>query len=170
MRELVSEVQVPGKNGYMGILPGHAPLLGLLGIGTLAYVSVSDGKKRYLSTHGGFVEVLDDHVRVLADCAERAEEIDIQRAKAALQRAPGRRIESRLGRRSGLRSSSPWRAPRPAWTRRNSTSSFLMPGARRRIGPLLRRADLGGAGIPRRRRGLRLPPLPTCSPRRSGLP
>ena len=85
VRELVSEVQVPGKNGYMGILPGHAPLLGLLGIGTLAYVSVSDGKKRYLSTHGGFVEVLDDHVRVLADCAERAEEIDIQRAKAALQ-------------------------------------------------------------------------------------
>jgi len=97
VRELVSEVQVPGKNGYMGILPGHAPLLGLLGIGTLAYVSVSDGKKRYLSTHGGFVEVLDDHVRVLADCAERAEEIDVQRAKAALQRAQEEGLNPALG-------------------------------------------------------------------------
>ena len=64
VREMVSDLQVPGKNGYMGILPGHAPLLGLLGIGTLTYVSASDGKKRYLSIHCGFLEVLDDHVRV----------------------------------------------------------------------------------------------------------
>src|SRR5260370_42057262 len=55
VRDLVREVQVPGKNGYMGILPGHAPLLGLLGIGTLTYVSVSDGKKRDLSVHEGFL-------------------------------------------------------------------------------------------------------------------
>jgi F-type H+-transporting ATPase subunit epsilon len=74
VREQVSDVQVPGKEGYMGILPGHAPLLGLLGIGTLTYVSVADGKKRYLSIHEGFVEVLEDHVRVLADVAERAQE------------------------------------------------------------------------------------------------
>ena len=85
----------------MGILPGHAPLLGLLGIGTLTYVSASDGKKRYLSIHGGFVEVLDDHVRVLADCAERAEEIDVQRARAALQRAQEEGLES--GPRCGSR-------------------------------------------------------------------
>src|SRR5450631_3763392 len=85
VREQVSEVQLPGKNGYMGILPGHAPLLGLLGIGTLTYVSAADGKKRCISLHGGFVEVLEDHVRVLADVAERAEEIDVQRARAALQ-------------------------------------------------------------------------------------
>jgi F-type H+-transporting ATPase subunit epsilon len=85
VRELVTDLQVPGKQGYLGILPGHAPLLGLLGIGMLTYVV--DGKKRYLSVHQGFLEVLDDHVRVLADCAERAEEIDVQRAKAALQRA-----------------------------------------------------------------------------------
>ena len=79
VRELVTDLQVPGKNGYLGILPGHAPLLGLLGIGMLTYVV--DGKKRYLSVHQGFLEVLDDHVRVLADCAERAEEIDVQRAQ-----------------------------------------------------------------------------------------
>jgi F-type H+-transporting ATPase subunit epsilon len=95
VREQVSDVQVPGKNGYMGILPGHAPLLGLLGIGTLAYVS--DGKKRYLSIHGGFVEVLEDHVRVLADVAERAEEIDVQRARAALQRAQEEGLNPALG-------------------------------------------------------------------------
>ena len=82
---------------YMGILPGHAPLLGLLGIGTLTYVSVSDGKKRYLSVHEGFLEVLEDHVRVLADCAERAEEIDVQRARAALQRSQEEGLNPALG-------------------------------------------------------------------------
>ena len=97
VREPVSEVQVPGKSGYMGILPGHAPLMGLLGIGTLAYVSVADGKKRYLSIHEGFVEVLEDHVRVLADVAERAEEIDLQRARAALQRAQDEGLNPALG-------------------------------------------------------------------------
>ena len=88
VRERVSEVQIPGKNGYMGILPGHAPLVGLLGIGTLSYVV--GGRKRSLSVHGGFVEVLQDHVRVLADLGERAEEIDVERAKRALQRAQAR--------------------------------------------------------------------------------
>ena len=95
VRELVTDLQIPGKNGYMGILPGHAPLLGLLGIGTLTYTV--DGTKRYLSIHAGFVEVLDDHVRVLADCAERAEEIDVQRAKAALQRAQEEGLNPALG-------------------------------------------------------------------------
>ncbi|MCX6628773.1 MAG: F0F1 ATP synthase subunit epsilon [Candidatus Solibacter sp.] len=95
VRELVTELQVPGKNGYMGILPGHAPLLGLLGIGTLTYVS--GGKKRYISVHGGFLEVLEDHVRVLADVAERAEEIDVQRARAALQRAQEEGLNPALG-------------------------------------------------------------------------
>jgi F-type H+-transporting ATPase subunit epsilon len=97
VREPVSEVQVPGKSGYMGILPGHAPLMGILGIGMLTYVSVSDGKKRYLSVHQGFLEVLEDHVRVLADVAERAEEIDVQRARAALQRAQEEGLNPALG-------------------------------------------------------------------------
>ena len=95
VREEATEVQVPGKGGYMGILPGHAPLLGLLGIGTLSYLS--GGKRRYFAVHGGFVEVLDNHVRVLADVAERQEEIDVQRARAALQRAQEESINPALG-------------------------------------------------------------------------
>jgi F-type H+-transporting ATPase subunit epsilon len=95
VREQVSEVQIPGKNGYMGILPGHAPLLGLLGIGTLTYTV--DGKKRHLSVHKGFLEVLDDHVRVLVDVAERAEEIDLERARRALQKAQDAGINPALG-------------------------------------------------------------------------
>jgi F-type H+-transporting ATPase subunit epsilon len=95
VREQVSDLQVPGKEGYMGILPGHAPLLGLLGIGVLTYVW--EGKQRYLSIHQGFLEVLEDHVRVLADVAERAEEIDVQRAKAALDRAQEEGLNPALG-------------------------------------------------------------------------
>jgi F-type H+-transporting ATPase subunit epsilon len=79
----------------MGILPGHAPLLGLLGIGMMTYVA--DGRKRYLSVHQGFLEVLEDHVRVLADVAERAEEIDVQRAKAAFERARQEGMNPALG-------------------------------------------------------------------------
>jgi len=83
--EKVSDVVLPGRDGYVGILPGHAPLLGELGIGQLSYLA---GRKRwYVSVHSGFLEVLDDHVRVLADAAERAEEIDVERAKTALRRA-----------------------------------------------------------------------------------
>ena len=95
VREQVSEVQVPGSKGYLGVLPGHAPLLGLLGIGTLTYKV--GGSQRHLSIHGGFLEILEDHVRVLADIAERAEEIDIERAKAALQRSQDQAINPALG-------------------------------------------------------------------------
>jgi F-type H+-transporting ATPase subunit epsilon len=95
VREQVSEVQLPGKNGYLGVLPGHAPLLGLLGFGTLTYVT--GGSKRYLSIHQGFLEILEDHVRVLADCAERADEIDIERARRALERSQHEAINPALG-------------------------------------------------------------------------
>jgi F-type H+-transporting ATPase subunit epsilon len=95
LREEVTEAQIPGKEGFFGILPGHAPLLGLLGIGPLSYVS--GGRKRYLSIHGGFLEVLSDHVKVLADLAERAEEIDIERARRALQRSQEESINPALG-------------------------------------------------------------------------
>jgi F-type H+-transporting ATPase subunit epsilon len=71
VHEQVNEVQIPGKDGYLGILPGHAALLGELGEGVLSYRV--DGHHRQLSVHGGFLEVLDDHVRVLADAAERVE-------------------------------------------------------------------------------------------------
>ena len=78
-------MQVPGKDGYLGILPGHAPLVGQLGAGFLSYAAA--GRRRYLAVSGGFIEVLPDHVRVLADVAERAEDIDVERARLALTRA-----------------------------------------------------------------------------------
>ena len=85
VREQVADVQVPGKEGYLGILPGHAALLGELGTGSLSYTL--GGQRLYLAVDGGFLEVLDDHVRVLADLAERGEDINVERAKADLQQA-----------------------------------------------------------------------------------
>jgi F-type H+-transporting ATPase subunit epsilon len=85
VREQATEVQVPGKEGYLGVLPGHAALLGQLGSGVLDYVA--GGQRRYLAVAGGFLEVLPGHVRVLADVAERAEDIDAARARVALERA-----------------------------------------------------------------------------------
>jgi F-type H+-transporting ATPase subunit epsilon len=85
VREQVTAVQLPGKDGYLGILPGHAALLGQLGAGALSYTAA--GRERYLAVDGGFVEVLDNHVRVLADRAEKAEDIDLPRARADLQKA-----------------------------------------------------------------------------------
>jgi len=85
VREQVSDVQVPGKDGFLGILPGHAALLGQLGAGALCYTTA--GRSHYVAIAGGFLEVLEDHVRVLADSAERAEDIDLEKAKAELQRA-----------------------------------------------------------------------------------
>jgi len=81
----VTEVQVPAKDGYLGILPGHAALLGQLGAGALHYTV--GGQSHYLAIDGGFLEVLEDHVRVLADSAEKAEDIDVARAKSDLQKA-----------------------------------------------------------------------------------
>ena len=85
VEERVTEAQVPARNGYLGVLAGHAPLVAELQSGVLSYVA--DGTTRYLAIHRGFVEVLPDHVRVLADIGERAEEIDVARAQAALDRA-----------------------------------------------------------------------------------
>ena len=95
VRLQVSEVEIPGKNGYLGVLPGHAPLLGLLGTGTLTYVA--GAAKRYLAVHSGFLEILDDHVRVLANTAEPREEIDVERARLALQRAQEANLNPALG-------------------------------------------------------------------------
>jgi F-type H+-transporting ATPase subunit epsilon len=90
-----TEVQLPGKNGYMGILPGHAPLLSELGTGFLTYVS--EGKKRALSLQGGFVEVLPGNVRVLANLAELAEDINIERVRTELQKANEDLLNPALG-------------------------------------------------------------------------
>ncbi len=82
----VTEVQVPARDGYIGVLPGHAPLLSELKAGgVLTYVA--NGEKKVVAVYGGFVEVLPDRVRVLADMAENKEEIDVTAARAALQKA-----------------------------------------------------------------------------------
>ena len=85
IKEQVEEAQIPGKDGYLGVLPGHAPLLTELGTGFMYYVA--GGRRWYFALHGGFAEVLPDRVRVLANAAERAEEIDVERARRALERA-----------------------------------------------------------------------------------
>jgi F-type H+-transporting ATPase subunit epsilon len=94
-REEVTEAQLPGKNGYMGILPGHAALLGQLGTGVLSYVA--GGRKRSMCVQGGFVEVSGDHVRVLANVAERCEDIDAEKARTDLARASQDVINPALG-------------------------------------------------------------------------
>ncbi len=94
IEETVSEVQLPGLGGYLGILPGHAPLITELGVGELSYRKGED--TFYATAIRGFAEVLPDRVIVLAEIAERAEEIDAKRAREALERA-----EKRLGNRGG---------------------------------------------------------------------
>ena len=87
-QEAVEEVQVPGSQGYLGVLPGHTPLMTELGIGMLSYRKGISWF--YLTVIGGFVEVLADRVIVLAEQAERAEEIDVARAEQAMARAKER--------------------------------------------------------------------------------
>lgn len=94
IREEVTEAQIPGKNGALGILPDHAALLSELGIGELSYVTAN--ARHTLSVADGWVEVRNNHVRVLAGRAERANEVDVGRAQAALKRA-----EERLAKAAG---------------------------------------------------------------------
>ena len=82
----VQMVTLPGVEGEMGVLAGHAPLLTTLNIGEITLHS-ADGEAEYIAVSGGVVEVLPDKVIVMARSAERAEDIDIARAEAAMQRA-----------------------------------------------------------------------------------
>ena len=86
--EKVDEVEIPGAEGYFGVLPGHTPLLAMLKAGELWYRKGSE--KYYLLIAFGFAEVLPDRVTILAEIAERPEEIDIARAEAAKRRAEER--------------------------------------------------------------------------------
>jgi|ERR1700730_902967 len=90
IREKVVEVVVPGLDGELGILPGHAPLISELGIGELRYRTSASANAVALAIISGFAEVLPERVTVLAETAERAEEIDLARAEAALARAQER--------------------------------------------------------------------------------
>jgi len=85
LRETVESVELPGRDGYLGILPGHAPLITELGIGELNYRKGAE--MRHLTVIDGYVEVLPQRVIVLAEISERAEEIDIQRAISSAERA-----------------------------------------------------------------------------------
>jgi F-type H+-transporting ATPase subunit epsilon len=88
VNEQVDEVQIPGSEGYLGVLPGHTPLLATLQVGELWYRQGQE--KHYLSIAFGFVEVQPDRVTILAQIAEPAAEIDAARADAARKRADER--------------------------------------------------------------------------------
>jgi F-type H+-transporting ATPase subunit epsilon len=90
LRLSVAEVQLPGARGYLGVLPGHAPLMTELGIGELSYHDASGKESAHLAVISGFAEVLPDRVTVLAETAEFAAEIDLARAEAAKVRAEQR--------------------------------------------------------------------------------
>jgi len=88
VNETVDEVESPGSDGYFGVLPGHTPLLAVLGAGELWYRQGS--AMHYLAIAFGFAEVQPDRVTILAQIAEKAEEIDLVRAEAAKKRAEER--------------------------------------------------------------------------------
>jgi F-type H+-transporting ATPase subunit epsilon len=92
VNETVDEVEIPGADGYFGVLPGHTPLLALLGAGELWYRQGQD--RTYFAIAFGFAEVQPDRVTILAQIAEKAEEIDVERAEAAKKRAEERLVQS----------------------------------------------------------------------------
>jgi F-type H+-transporting ATPase subunit epsilon len=88
VNDQVDEIEIPGADGYFGVLPGHTPLLALLGMGQLWYRQGQD--RHYLALAFGFAEVQPDRVTILAQIAETADEIDVARAEAAKRRAEER--------------------------------------------------------------------------------
>src|SRR3954451_15505149 len=88
VNETVDEVEIPGFDGYFGVLPGHTPLLAVLSVGELWYRQGAE--KHYLLIAYGFAEVQPDRVTILAQTAEKAGEIDLARAEAAKKRAEDR--------------------------------------------------------------------------------
>jgi F-type H+-transporting ATPase subunit epsilon len=85
VKDAAVEVQIPGRNGYIGVLPGHAPLITELGAGEISYRS--GGQLHRFSLAWGFAEILPDRVTVLAETVERADEIDVSRAQQSLTKA-----------------------------------------------------------------------------------
>ncbi|HYA97424.1 MAG TPA: F0F1 ATP synthase subunit epsilon [Methylomirabilota bacterium] len=90
LHERAVAAQLPGAGGELGILPGHAPLITELGVGELSYTGGDSRQTGALAIARGFAEVLPDRVTILAETGERAEDIDVARAGAALQRAEKR--------------------------------------------------------------------------------
>jgi F-type H+-transporting ATPase subunit epsilon len=85
---VAEEVQIPGKNGYLGILPGHAPLITELAVGEITFRENSS--EQHLAVAWGFAEILPDKVTILAETAERPSEINVERARKAKERADQR--------------------------------------------------------------------------------
>lgn len=85
VRDTADEIQIPGRNGYIGVLPGHAPLITELGAGEISYRV--GGQLHRFSLAWGFAEVLPDKVTVLAETVEPADEIDVSRAQQSLKKA-----------------------------------------------------------------------------------
>ncbi|HLJ51151.1 MAG TPA: ATP synthase F1 subunit epsilon [Bryobacteraceae bacterium] len=96
VRDKAIRAQIPGRAGYLGVLPDHAPLLSELGIGALTYTTPGDHRFSLAIKHG-FVEILDNHVRVLADDAERGNEIDVTKAEKDLKHAQDAIINPNVG-------------------------------------------------------------------------
>jgi len=88
VKDAAEEAQIPGLDGYLGILPGHAPLITELAVGVITYKA--SGTTHTLSVAWGFAEVLQDKVAILAETAERPQEIDVERAQKAKDRAEQR--------------------------------------------------------------------------------
>src|ERR1019366_1037141 len=88
VKDVAEEAQIPGLSGYLGILPGHAPLITELAVGVITYKA--SGVTHTLSVAWGFMEVLQDKVTILAETAERPQEIDVERAQKAKDRADQR--------------------------------------------------------------------------------
>src|ERR1043166_6457755 len=88
VHEDVDEVEVPGEEGYFGVLPGHAPMLAALKAGEVWYRKGSEAEYAFIA--GGFAEVLPDRIAILAHIAEKAEDMDVQRAEASKRRAEER--------------------------------------------------------------------------------
>ncbi len=82
------EIQIPGKDGYLGVLPGHAPLITELAVGEIKFHTGAEEQR--LAVAWGFAEVLPDRVTILAETAERPSEIDVARAREAKERAEQR--------------------------------------------------------------------------------
>jgi len=94
--EKAVRAQIPAKDGYIGVLPDHAALLSELGIGALTYTTPED--HRYsIAIGGGFLEILNNVVRVLTDVAERGQEIDVSQAEKDLKHAQDAMVSSALG-------------------------------------------------------------------------
>lgn len=85
VKDYAEEMQIPGKNGYLGVMAGHSPLITELAVGEITYRA--NGYTERLAVAWGFAEVLPEKVTILAETAERADEIDVARAEEALKRA-----------------------------------------------------------------------------------